>query len=71
MQSQVVYARKKKKKTCELAIHFNCIKHETFDISFVVLEKITSQRDEAYNEIDCYSSEKPFGPHNHAHLILS
>ena len=31
------------KKTCELAVHFNCTKHEISDISFILIEKITSQ----------------------------
>ena len=31
------------KKTCELAIHFNCTKHVVSDISFIVIERITSQ----------------------------
>ena len=38
------------KKTCELAVHFNCIKHENFQIIFIVIEKITSQGDASYRE---------------------
>ena len=29
------------KKTCELAIHFNCSHHEIHQISFIIIEKIT------------------------------
>jgi len=36
------------KKTCELAVHFNCIEHDISEISFIVIEKITSQGDAAY-----------------------
>ena len=36
------------KKTCELAVHFNCTKHEISEISFIVIEKITSQGDAAH-----------------------
>ena len=36
------------KKTCELAVHFNCTKHEISELSFIVSEKITSQGDAAY-----------------------
>ena len=36
------------KKTCELAVHFNCIEHNISEISFIVIEKITSQGDAAY-----------------------
>ena len=36
------------KKTCELAVHFNCIEHDISEISFIVIEKITSQGDVAY-----------------------
>ena len=35
------------KKACELAVHFNCTKHEISEINFVI-EKITSQGDAAY-----------------------
>ena len=38
----------KKKKTYELAVHFNSIKHEISEISFVLIEKITSQGDAAH-----------------------
>ena len=30
------------KETCELAVHFNCIEHDISEISFIVIEKITS-----------------------------
>ena len=36
------------KKTCELAVHFNCIEHDISEISFIVIEKITSRGDAAY-----------------------
>ena len=36
------------KKTCELAIHFNCTKHEISEISFIVIEIITSQGNAAH-----------------------
>ena len=36
------------KKTCELAVHFNRIEHDISEISFIVIEKITSQGDAAY-----------------------
>ena len=36
------------KKTCELAVHFNCIEHNISEISFIVIEEITSQGDAAY-----------------------
>ena len=36
------------KKTCELAVHFKCTKHEISEISFIVIEKITSQGDAAH-----------------------
>ena len=36
------------KKTCELAVHFNCIEHDISGISFIVIEKIASQGDAAY-----------------------
>ena len=36
------------KKTCELAVYFNCIEHDISEISFIVIEKITSQGDAAY-----------------------
>ena len=36
------------KKTCEFAVHFNCTKHEISEISFSVIEKITSQGDAAH-----------------------
>ena len=36
------------KKTCELAVHFNCVEHGISEISFIVIEKITSQGDAAY-----------------------
>ena len=36
------------KNTCELAVHFNCIEHESSEVSFIVIEKITSQRDAAH-----------------------
>ena len=29
------------KKTCELAVHFNCTQHVISEISFIVIEKIT------------------------------
>ena len=34
--------------TCELAFHFNCTKHEISEISFIFIEKITSQGDAAH-----------------------
>ena len=34
--------------TCELVVHFNCIEHNISEISFIVIEKITSQGDAAY-----------------------
>ena len=40
--------KSKTKKTCELAVHFNCIKHEISQISFIVIEQITSQGDGVY-----------------------
>ena len=36
------------KKTCELAVHFNCTQHVISEISFIVIEKITSQGDATY-----------------------
>ena len=36
------------KKTCELAVHFNCTKHEISEISFIVIEKIATQGDAAH-----------------------
>ena len=33
------------KKTCKLAVHFNCIEHDISEISFIVIEKIASQGD--------------------------
>ena len=36
------------KTTCEIAVHFNCTKHEISEINFIVIEKITSQGDAAY-----------------------
>ena len=36
------------KETCELAVHFNCTKHEISEISFILTEKITSQGDAAH-----------------------
>ena len=36
------------KKTSELAVHFNCIEHKISEISFIVIEKITSQGDAAH-----------------------
>ena len=36
------------KKTCELAVHFNCNQHEISEINFIVIERITSQGDAAY-----------------------
>ena len=36
------------KKTCELAVHFNCIKHEISQISFIVIEQIKGQGDAVY-----------------------
>ena len=36
------------KKTCKLAVHFNCTEHEISEINFIVIEKITSQGDVAY-----------------------
>ena len=36
------------KHKCELAVHFNCTKHEISEINFIVIEKITSQGDAAY-----------------------
>ena len=38
------------KKTCELAVHFNnyCTKHKISEISFILIEKITSQGDAAH-----------------------
>ena len=36
------------KKTCELAVRFNCIEHDISQISVIVIEKITSQGDAAY-----------------------
>ena len=47
------------KQTCELAVHFNCSKHEISEIIFIL-----------FILIGCYSPEKPIGPHNYAHLIL-
>ena len=37
-----------KKKTCKLAVHFNCIEREISVISFIVVEKITIQVDSAH-----------------------
>ena len=36
------------KKTWELAVHFNCTKHEISEISLIVIEAITSQGDAAH-----------------------
>ena len=36
------------KKTCKLAVHFSCTLHEISEISFLVIEKITSQGDAAH-----------------------
>ena len=36
------------KKTCELAVHFNCTRHEISEINFIVIEQITSQGVAAY-----------------------
>ena len=33
------------KQTCELAVHFNCIERKISEISFIVIEKITSKGD--------------------------
>ena len=46
-QSQIGYMLTNKK-TYELAVHFNCIEHDISEISFIVIEKITSQSDAAY-----------------------
>ena len=35
-------------KRCELAVHFNCTQHVISEISFIVIEKITSQGDATY-----------------------
>ena len=48
------------KKTGELAVHFNCIEDDISEISFIVIEKITSQGDAAHIELD-----------NYAHLIFT
>jgi len=62
--------KQQQQKTCELAVYFNCTKHKIFEISFVIIEKITSQGDAAHM-IDCYSPEKLTGPRNYAHLLLT
>ena len=36
------------KKMCELAVHFNCTKHGMSEISFILIEKITSRGDAAH-----------------------
>ena len=36
------------KKTCELAVHFNCTQHVISEISFIIIEKINSQGDATY-----------------------
>ena len=36
------------KKTSELAVHFNCTQHVISQISFIVIEKITSQGGATY-----------------------
>ena len=36
------------KKSCELAVHFDCTQHVISEISFIVIEKITSQGDATY-----------------------
>ena len=59
------------KKTCELAVHFNCIEHDISEISFIVIEKITRVRATQFTLIDCYLPEKPTGPRNFAHLVLT
>ena len=40
------------KKTCELAVHFNCIEHDISEISFIVIEKFG---------INTCNSVKPIG----------
>jgi len=36
------------KKTCELAVHFNCTRHEISEINSIVIEQITNQGGAAY-----------------------
>ena len=59
VQSQIGYAHKQK--TCELAVHFNCIKHEISEISLLLLSKLPARGTQLIL-IDCYSPEKPTGP---------
>ena len=63
LQSQIGYAHKQK--TCELAVRFNCTKHNISEINFIVV------RATQLTLIDCYLPLKPTGLHNYAHLVLT
>ena len=58
------------KKTCELPVHFNCTKNEISEISFIVIEQITSQGDAAYIDKllltrEAYWTSQPFTLYPH------
>ena len=38
------------KKTCELAVHFNCTKHDLSQISFIIIEKIVNNKNPSHLE---------------------
>ena len=38
------------KKTCELAIHFNCFHHEIHQISFIIIEQILNHKNSTHLE---------------------
>ena len=58
------------KKTCELAVHFNCIEHDISELVSLLQRKLPVRATQL-TLIDCYLPEKPSGPHNYARLVLT